>query len=234
MRGGHHLRRFKLRCVAHGWKGVRHFAHAIPHDAERCDAERADLVREPRGLGAHEWLVERDDEDAGAGGIVEHVLELSRAACEGEQLFRRGPEPHEVLVLEHEAQEPMAPLEGDGGELEEPEQVPGRRGVDDHRGVLLFGDGLAEHGERVQLVDPGRGEGEESHLDMLRDKLNAQIAFVESGQIKGVWPHYDGGRVKVEVVARCPLNAIASQFYVQAGQVMTQANMDLCFRLWDA
>jgi len=79
-----------------------------------------------------------------------------------------------------------------------------------------------------------RGEGEESHLDMLRDKLNAQIAFVESGQIKGVWPHYDGGRVKVEVVARCPLNAIASQFYVQAGQVMTQANMDLCFRLWDA
>jgi hypothetical protein len=27
---------------------------------------------------------------------------------------------------------------------------------------------------------------------------------------------------------------MASQFYVQASRVMTQANMDLSFRLWDA
>ncbi len=79
-----------------------------------------------------------------------------------------------------------------------------------------------------------RGPGEAAHLDALREKLNAQIAFVETGQIKGVWPCYDGGRVKVEVVARCALNPTASEFYVQASRVMTQANMDLHFRLWDA
>ena len=80
----------------------------------------------------------------------------------------------------------------------------------------------------------GGGAGEASHLDALRDKLNAQIAFVESGQIRGVWPDYDGGRVKVEVVARCPLNPMATAFYVQASRVMTAANMDLSFKLWDA
>jgi hypothetical protein len=79
-----------------------------------------------------------------------------------------------------------------------------------------------------------RGESQAAHIDALRDKLNAQIAFVESGQIRGVWPDYDGRRVKVEVVARCALNATANEFYVQASRVMTQANMDLYFRLWDA
>ncbi|HWA63810.1 MAG TPA: DUF6572 domain-containing protein [Caulobacteraceae bacterium] len=72
------------------------------------------------------------------------------------------------------------------------------------------------------------------HLDALREKLNAQIAFVETGQIKGVWPGYAGGLVRVEVVARCALNEEASHFYGVAQQVMSKANMDLCFRLWDA
>ena len=72
------------------------------------------------------------------------------------------------------------------------------------------------------------------HLDALRDKLNAQIAFVETGQIRGVWPPYSGGLVKVEVVARCALNDAASEFYVVAKRAMAKANMDLAFRLWDA
>jgi len=79
-----------------------------------------------------------------------------------------------------------------------------------------------------------RGDAEAAHIDALRDKLNAQIAFVESGQIRGVWPGYDGRRVKVEVVARWALNDSACEFYDRASQVMTRANMDLCFRLWDA
>ncbi|MDE2356390.1 MAG: hypothetical protein KGL69_06510 [Alphaproteobacteria bacterium] len=75
---------------------------------------------------------------------------------------------------------------------------------------------------------------DERHLDMLRDKLNAQIAFVETGQIKGVWPDYSGGLVRVEVIARCPLTDMAGQFYHKAREVMTGANMDLRFQLLDA
>ncbi len=75
---------------------------------------------------------------------------------------------------------------------------------------------------------------DQRHLDMLRDKLNAQIAFIETGQIKSVWPRFDGRAVRVEVVARCPLSHAASEFYAQAREVMTKANMDLRFQLLDA
>lgn len=74
---------------------------------------------------------------------------------------------------------------------------------------------------------------DQRHLDMLRAKLNAQIAFVETGQICGVWAPYSGGPVRVEVVARCPLTEAASEFYGLARRVMTDANMDLRFQLLD-
>ena len=75
---------------------------------------------------------------------------------------------------------------------------------------------------------------DQRHLDALRDKLNAQITFVETGQIKGVWPDYAGGPVRVEVIARCRLTQSAGRFYDLARKVMTGANMDLRFQLLDA
>lgn len=75
---------------------------------------------------------------------------------------------------------------------------------------------------------------DKDHLEALREKLNAQIAFVESGQIRGVWPGYAGGLVRVEVVAKCAPNAAANELYALARRTMSKANMDLCLRLWDA
>ncbi|HEY5070541.1 MAG TPA: DUF6572 domain-containing protein [Caulobacteraceae bacterium] len=75
---------------------------------------------------------------------------------------------------------------------------------------------------------------DQRHLDVLRDKLNTQITFVESGQIRAIYPPYAGGRVKVEVIGKCPLSEAASHFYGLARRVMTGANIDLCFQLWDA
>lgn len=75
---------------------------------------------------------------------------------------------------------------------------------------------------------------DEAHLEALRDKLNAQIAFVETGQIRGVWPGFAGGLVKVEVVARCTLTRAAEAFYEEARAVMRKADMSLHFHLCDA
>jgi len=74
---------------------------------------------------------------------------------------------------------------------------------------------------------------DQRHLDALRDKLNTQIVFVETGQIRGVWPPYSGGPVRVEVVARCPLTDAANRFYGLARKVMTGANIDLRVQLLD-
>jgi hypothetical protein len=79
-----------------------------------------------------------------------------------------------------------------------------------------------------------RPPDDERHLDVLREKLNTQIAFVETGQIRAIYPPFAGGLVRVEVVAKCPLTSAASHFYGVARGVMSRANMDLCFQLWDA
>ena len=75
---------------------------------------------------------------------------------------------------------------------------------------------------------------DERHLDVLRDKLNSQIAFIETGQIKTVWPKFDGRLVRVEVIGRCPLTDRADEFYDLARQVMTRARIELRFQLLDA
>ena len=86
------------------------------------------------------------------------------------------------------------------------------------------------------VTDPltWRPPEDEVHLDALRDKLNSQIAFIETGQIKSVWPAFKGELVRVEVVARCPLTGMAERFYEVARKTMTGANMDLRFQLLDA
>lgn len=75
---------------------------------------------------------------------------------------------------------------------------------------------------------------DEDHFELLRRKLNNQIAFVESGQIRSIYPPYEGGPVRVEVIARYNLSDEAEEFYGYAAEIMAEANMELEFRLCDA
>jgi len=97
--------------------------------------------------------------------------------------------------------------------LEEEEEVP----------VLVISDPLS-----------WRPPEDRRHLRALRDKLKAQIAFVETGQINGVWPAYKGGLVRVQVYASCALTEQARDFYDGVSQAMNEANMELRVRLLDA
>ena len=63
-------------------------------------------------------------------------------------------------------------------------------------------------------------DAEEDHLEALREKLNSQIAFVETGQISSIFPPYDGGPVRVQVIARHALTRVAEEFYFMAKRVM--------------
>ena len=95
---------------------------------------------------------------------------------------------------------------------------------------------LEETTEAPVLVvsDPlGWKPGEEGHhIELLAEKLNTQIAFVNTGQILQVWPEFrDGKIVWVEVAGRCALSERARDFYQHAGQVMADANMSLRFML---
>ena len=96
---------------------------------------------------------------------------------------------------------------------------------------------LEEGGTPVLVVsDPltWKPPEDEDHLELLREKLNSQIAFVENGQLCSTYPPYSGGIVRVEVVARHALNEAAKEFYVIAEKVMRKSKIDLQFRLCDA
>ena len=95
------------------------------------DAARAHRLREPLGLGAHDRLVERDDDDAAARAIVQQRVERARPLREVEQLLRGVAESDDVAILEHQAHEPVRPVERDRRHLEQPQQMSGRRGIDD-------------------------------------------------------------------------------------------------------
>lgn len=88
----------------------------------------------------------------------------------------------------------------------------------------------------IVVSDPltWRPPQDEDHLEALRLKLNSQIAFVEGGQIKEVWPGYAGGLIKVEVMARHALTQAAREFYGAASSAMQKANMRLDFCLCNA
>jgi hypothetical protein len=78
-----------------------------------------------------------------------------------------------------------------------------------------------------------RPPNDRRHLKALREKLNAQIAFIETGQLTGVWPAYSGGPVRVQVHASCALTHTAQAFYSVAREVMTEANIDLRVQILD-
>ena len=97
--------------------------------------------------------------------------------------------------------------------LEEEEEIP----------VLVVSDPLS-----------WRPPEDRRHLQALRDKLKAQIAFVETGQLNGVWPAYSGGLVRVQVYASCSLTETARDFYDVVSNAMAESNMELRVKLLDA
>ena len=91
---------------------------------------------------------------------------------------------------------------------------------------------LEEQSEAPVLVvsDPlGWSPREEAdHIELLAEKLNTQITFVNSGQIMQVWPEFRDGRIVwVEVAARCALSPKAEEFYQHAGGVLADQGMKL-------
>lgn len=73
---------------------------------------------------------------------------------------------------------------------------------------------------------------EMSHIELLTEKLNTQITFVNTKQIVQVWPQFrDGVMVWVEVAARCALSHRAEAFYQHARTVMAGDNIGLRFTL---
>jgi hypothetical protein len=74
----------------------------------------------------------------------------------------------------------------------------------------------------------GQDEGE--HLQLLQNKFNAYLAYVEGGQLHKEWPKSVGKKVAFEVHAMYPLSEQASRFYQLAGGKIAEAGFSLQFK----
>jgi hypothetical protein len=67
----------------------------------------------------------------------------------------------------------------------------------------------------------------EFHLELLQDKLNAYLHFIEDGELIRMRPDLKGLPITIRVDAKYPPSGEATDFYRQAGPLVTQAGASL-------
>ena len=72
--------------------------------------------------------------------------------------------------------------------------------------------------------------GDPEHLLKLQEKLNAYIAFYESGQIRDVEPAAVNGRVVVEVVSKYTPDDEAQAFLFKVGELVAPIGLAVRWR----
>ena len=104
----------------------------IPNDARSRRCRARDRRGEPLGLRAHDGLVERDED---ARPARRHRAAAHRAPASASRTSSNScaasPSPTTSSVLEHQAHQPVRPVERDRRHLEQAQQMPRRRRIDD-------------------------------------------------------------------------------------------------------
>ena len=89
------------------------------------------------------------------------------------------------------------------------------------------------HGRAVLIISDHLpwDEDEAQHLLLLQEKLNAYLAFIESGQILREKPTVKGLPVVIQILAKYPLSQRAIGFYRLAETEIANTGVTLDFQL---
>jgi len=71
---------------------------------------------------------------------------------------------------------------------------------------------------------------EAQHLELLQEKLNAYLRFIESGELLESYPAAAGHRPVISLVGRCEPSAAAFRFLAAARQCIEAAGFGFTFR----
>jgi len=71
---------------------------------------------------------------------------------------------------------------------------------------------------------------EEGHLAALQEKLNVYLSFIESGELLKSCPEALGRKVRIALVHREPLSALALRFLETARGIVREAGFELTWR----
>ncbi len=88
----------------------------------------------------------------------------------------------------------------------------------------------------LTIVDSWEWESEQQalyrHLMALREKFNAYLAFIQSGQLREMYPNSTGQRIRIDLLTRFALPEIAKRFLNNVASVA--AHVDVTIRLQEA
>jgi hypothetical protein len=73
--------------------------------------------------------------------------------------------------------------------------------------------------------------GNREHLMMIQDKLNAYLAFMESGEIFDTYPKAKGKELKLEVVCKYEPDEEGKKFLTLCGEVISNAGFSFRYRV---
>ncbi len=76
-------------------------------------------------------------------------------------------------------------------------------------------------------------ESVQTHLQLLQDKLNTYLRFVESGEILESYPDAKGKPVVINIVGKYPLESAGERFLSAAKSVVADAGFSLTFELFE-
>lgn len=77
-------------------------------------------------------------------------------------------------------------------------------------------------------------EAEELHREVLSNKINSYLSFIESGELYKTYPAAVGRRVLISVVGKFELSPVGQEFFSNATVVMRRAGFDLEFKKADS
>ena len=93
-------------------------------------------------------------------------------------------------------------------------------GLETETGCVLLT--ITDHLEWVGSAD--------DHREMLRGKLNAYLAFVESGEVYEAYPKAKGRDIVISVVGKFDLSPIGCEFFKNARETVNNAGLRLEFK----
>ena len=119
----------------------------IDDDERRGNAEPAQPGQEPRGFEARKLRGASHRDETGRITVAQQVLQPTNLAGQFDEIRGERPGPDNLSIFEQHAQQRLHPVARHGWHFEQPQSMPGRRGVDDD-GVV--GATRLDHGQDTQ------------------------------------------------------------------------------------
>ena len=96
--------------------------------------------------------------------------------------------------------------------------------------VDVVGSDSASGGVTLFISDHLDWEDEGSHLQLLQEKINGYLRFIEGGELDELYPTETERKVTIEVVGQYEQPELAQAFMREAGKIVSQAGYALRFR----